>query len=312
MAETGKGAAMFWSLKIHAFTSMWVLLLAGLLPLGADAQGRRMEGSIETLAVRGNLSMLVMEPAGNVLVSTGADGVAIIDDQFAPQTPRILEAVKALSDQPVRYVFNTHWHGDHTGGNVNMAKAGATIMAHDNVRKRLEETPMRDNSKRPAEALPVITFNDKMSMYINGEHVAIFHVDEAHTDGDVIIYFTESNVLHTGDTYFKERYPYIDLNSGGSLNGYIAAVERTLMLIDEETKIIPGHGTVSNKAEYRNFLKMMKTIKANVQAEIDKGKSEEEVAVNGAVTKQYDNLGYGSGFINSERARRIFYKSLKN
>ena len=267
--------------------------------------------NIETVQLSDQVYMLLGR-GGNIGVSVGGDGIFVIDDQFAPLSSKIIAAIKAISDKPIQYLVNTHWHGDHTGGNVNMAKAGATIMAHDNVRKRLAETPLRDESMRPAEALPVITFNDKMNMYLNGEHVALFHVDKAHTDGDVLIYFTESNILHTGDTYFKERYPYIDLNSGGSLNGYIAAVERSLMLIDDDTKIIPGHGTVSNKAEYGKFLKMMKTIKGNIQAEIDKGKSEDDVAANGALTKQYDDLGYGSGFINSERARRIFYQSLKN
>jgi len=150
-----------------------------------------------------------------------------------------------------------------------------------------------------------------MSLYINGEQVAIFHVDNAHTDGDVLLYFTESNVLHTGDNYFNGGYPYIDINSGGSIDGYINAVKSALILIDDETKIIPGHGSLSNKAEYTSFLDMLETLRANIQAEIDKGKSEEDVANNDAITKHYDALGYSWSFINSEKIRRAIYKSLK-
>ncbi len=276
-----------------------------------DVRGQNMDDiTIETIKLSDNVYMLVGR-GGNIGISAGEDGVFIIDDQFAPLTEKIISAIREISDEPIRFLANTHWHGDHTGGNENMTKAGATIMAHDNVRKRLEETPTRQNTKRPKEALPVITFNDKINLHLNGEHVAIFHVENAHTDGDAMIYFTESNVLHTGDNFFKGRYPYIDINSGGSVNGYISAVERALMVIDDSTKIIPGHGTVSSKADYQQFLKMMHYLRDVVSKEIQKGKTEEEVAANTALTKMFDDQGYGTGFINSERARRIFYQSLK-
>jgi glyoxylase-like metal-dependent hydrolase (beta-lactamase superfamily II) len=252
---------------------------------------------------------MLVGQGGNIGVSAGEDGVFVIDDQFAQLTPKILEAIKALSDKPISFLANTHHHGDHTGGNVNMAKAGAKIIAHDNVRKRLLKK--RDGSMNAKEALPVITFNDKMSVYINGEQVLIFHIDNAHTDGDALLYFTESNVLHTGDTYFHKRYPYIDVNSGGSIDGYINAVKSGLMLIDDNTKIIPGHGSQSNKAEYASFLKMLETLRANVQGEIDKGKTEDEVANNSVITKTYDDLNYAWNFISSEKIKRAIYKSLK-
>ena len=191
-----------------------------------------------------------------------------------------------------------------------MTKAGATIIAHDNVLKRLE-VEQRDGTYKPKEALPVITFNDQLNIRINNESVAVFHVENAHTDGDVLLYFTESNVLHTGDTYFNGRYPYIDLNSGGSVNGYIEAAKRGLMLIDENTKIIPGHGNISNKEEYKGFLNMLDTLRTNIQKAIDNGKTEEQVKVDSSLTKTYDDLGYGTGFINSERIRLTFYNSLK-
>lgn len=272
--------------------------------LSSNAQGRFDDVTIKTTKLTKNTYMIV-GAGGNIGVSVGADGVLIIDNQFAPLTPKILEALKALSDKPLKYVMNTHHHGDHTGGNENFGNLGAIIMAHDNVKKRLEE-------KSPKIAIPVITFNDKLTVKMNGEDVLVIHVDNAHTDGDSMLYFTKSNVLHTGDTYFSKRYPYIDLNSGGSLDGYINAVKTGLMLIDENTKIIPGHGELSNKSEYETFLKMLETVKANVLAEIKAGKTEDDVAANTSITKTYDDLDYGCCFINSEKIKRTFYKDLKN
>lgn len=271
--------------------------------ISLDAQSRFDKVNIKTTPLSEHIYMLEGS-GGNIGVSIGNDGVLIIDTQFAPLTPKILDAIKALSDKPIKIVANTHHHGDHTGGNENLGNTGATIIAHDNVRKRLLE-------KSPKIALPVITFNDKLNIQINDEQVAIFHVENAHTDGDAMLYFTESNVLHTGDTFFNARYPYIDLSSGGSVDGYINAVKSGLMVVDDNTKIIPGHGALGNKTEYKTFLNMLETIKTSVLDEIKKGKTEDEVALNSSITKFYDNLGYGDHFINSEKIRRTFYKSLK-
>ncbi|SEP74097.1 Glyoxylase, beta-lactamase superfamily II [Hyunsoonleella jejuensis] len=274
-----------------------------LISLSYNAQSRFDKVTIETIKLTDNTYMLV-GAGGNIGVSIGEDGILIIDNQFAPLTDKIVAALKILSDKPVKIVMNTHHHGDHTGGNENFGNLGATIMAHDNVKKRLKE-------KSPAIALPVITFNDKLTVQMNGEAVMVIHVDNAHTDGDALLYFTESNVLHTGDTYFNGRYPYMDLKSGGSVDGYINAVKTGLMLIDENTKIIPGHGELSNKTEYETFLKMLETLKANVMAEIKKGKTEDEVASNTEITKTYDDLDYGCCYIKSEKIRRTIYRSLK-
>jgi len=260
------------------------------------------EVNIKTIPVSNNVYMLVGQ-GGNIGVSVGDDGVFVIDDQFAQLTPKILEAIKNLSDNKIQYVVNTHYHGDHTGGNANMEKVGAKIIAHDNVYKRLAEG-------NAAQGLPVITFNDKLSVHINDEEVMVFHTDNAHTDGDAMLYFTKNNVLHTGDNYFHKRYPYIDVNSGGSIDGYIDAVKMALMVIDENTKIIPGHGDLSNKAEYASFLEMLIKLRANVQVEIDKGKSEVEIVANSDITKEYDDLSYSWNFINSEKIRRAIYKGL--
>lgn len=266
--------------------------------------------TIETTKLSDHVYMLV-GAGGNIGISAGDDGVFIIDDQFAPLTPKIEAAIRKFSDKPIKFLANTHYHGDHTGGNANMQELGATIIAHDNVRHRLENSNSEAN-ETSKQGLPIITFNDKLSLYINGEKVSIFHAHHAHTDGDSFLYFNESNVLHTGDVYFNGRYPYIDLGSGGSVNGYIEAVKMGISAINDETKIIPGHGDLSNKAEYQAFLNMLEDLKSIILAEIKKEKTEDEVAADSSLTKTYDDLGYGWNFINSEKIKRTFYKSLKD
>ncbi|MEL0652747.1 MBL fold metallo-hydrolase [Algibacter sp. TI.3.09] len=286
------------------FLKLSLIIFFFLFNVSINAQSKFDKVNIKTTKLSDHIYMLEGS-GGNIGVSVGNDGVFIIDTQFAPLTPKILSAIKKLSDQPVKIVANTHHHGDHTGGNENLGDLGATIIAHENVRKRLIENSAKS-------AIPVITFNDKLNIQMNNEQVAIFHVENAHTDGDAMLYFTESNVLHTGDTFFNARYPYIDINSGGSINGYINAVKSGLMVVDNDTKIIPGHGNLSNKAEYLTFLNMLETVKAAVLKEIENGKTEDEVSANTSLTKTYDDLGYGDHFINSEKMRRTVYQSLKN
>ena len=257
---------------------------------------------VKTLKMAEHIYMLEGQ-GGNIGISVGNEGVLMIDSQFAHVTPKIREAIRALSDKPIKFLVNTHHHGDHSGGNSNIAKGNTTIIAHDNVRWRIEH--------QEKDALPVITYSDKLHIYLNGEQVLVVHFDNAHTDGDSMLYFTDSNVLHTGDVFFHERYPYIDLTSGGSVNGYIDAVKKALILIDEDTKIIPGHGRPSDKKAYQFFLSMLEDLRTKILDEIKDGKSEEEVAANTALTKAYDELGYSWNFISSEKIRRTFYRSLK-
>ncbi|TXG37494.1 MBL fold metallo-hydrolase [Seonamhaeicola maritimus] len=263
------------------------------------------EITIKTTKLTENVYMLEGQ-GGNIGVSVGDDGVLMIDSQFGRLTPKILDAIKQLSDKDITFLGNTHHHGDHTGGNANISKLGTHILAHDNVYKRIKA-----NERQSEDYLPVITFNDKMNIHFNGDTILVFHVENAHTNGDALYYFTESNVLHTGDTYFNGRYPYIDLISGGSVEGYINAIKRTLIVIDDDTKIIPGHGVLSNKKEYLAFLDMMENLRQNVQTEISSGKTEEEIIANESLTKTYDDLDYDCCFISSERIRKIFYTSLK-
>ncbi|WP_281989992.1 MBL fold metallo-hydrolase [Aquimarina aggregata] len=246
---------------------------------------------------------------GNIGVLKNEKGLFIIDDQFARLSDKILTKLKTISDQPITMVANTHFHGDHTGGNENMANQGATIFAQKNVRSRIEKN-QKEKGKFNPKSLPVITFDEGLQLYFENENINAFHVHNAHTDGDAIIYFANGNVLHMGDTFFNGRYPYIDLNSGGSIQGYIKASEKALMIANSDTKIIPGHGALATKKDLESFLTMLKTITNTIKKEVDAGKSEEEVKNNTALTSVYDAKGFGDGFINSERMRQTIYLSL--
>lgn len=295
------------------FQKITLTLVFSLFTLAAFSQQK--EVKIKVNQVAENVYMLIGQ-GGNIAISVGEDGVFMIDDQFAPLTPKILAAIKTVTDKPVKFLINTHWHGDHTGGNENMQKEGAVIVAHENVRKRMSVDQFNKERNRttpasPKEALPVVTFSKDVSFHFNDESIFIFHVHEAHTDGDAMVYFTKSNVLHMGDTYFQGKYPYIDLNSGGSTQGYIAAIKKALLLINDDTKIIPGHRNVSDKAALQSYLEMLEEIEKNILAEIKSGKSEQEVTENASLTKKYDDLNYGDWFISGKVLRRTFYRSLQ-
>lgn len=247
---------------------------------------------------------------GNIGLFIGEDAVFMIDDQFAPLTPKILEAIKKITPNKVDYLINTHWHGDHTGGNENMGKEGALIVAHNNVRKRMSMESVRRGRKIPASpkvALPVITFEKDLSFHINGDDILATHVHNAHTDGDALIYFANNNVLHTGDSFFQTGFPYIDLTSGGSIDGYIEGIQKMILITDDETKIIPGHGDVSSKADLKVYLKMLTTLKERVVTEIKKGKTLEEVQKNAEITKGYESQSW---WITEEKIRGTIYTSL--
>lgn len=249
---------------------------------------------------------------GNIGLAIGEENAFLIDDQFGPLSVKILDHVKTLTDKPVKWVLNTHWHGDHTGGNNNMAEQGAVVIAHENVRKRMSTKQDRGGGRitEPSQesALPVITFNDKMSLYLGNEKsMHAMHVNDAHTDGDSYYYFPEDNVLHMGDNFFVGRYPYIDLNSGGDVDGLISNVTMTLGMIDEETKIIPGHGQVASKTDLKEYLDVIVTLRSRVKDARDNGNSLEETQKLG-LSKEWDNT-HGQGFINSERIIEFIYKS---
>ncbi|WP_299051645.1 MBL fold metallo-hydrolase [uncultured Polaribacter sp.] len=274
-----------------------------------DVFSQKNEINIESTKLSDQIYMLKGR-GGNIGLFIGKDAVFMIDDQFAPLTPKILETIKNITTKPVSYLVNTHWHGDHTGGNENMQKEGALILAHKNVRKRMSvDQVIRGKTRKasPKEALPVITFTEDMMMHLNNDDVLISHIHNAHTDGDALVYFTNNNILHTGDAYFQGKFPYIDLNSGGSIEGYIEGIKKMIVLADDNTKILPGHGNVSNRAELIAYKNMLVTLKNRVQQKIDKGKTAEDVKKDIEITKEYSAY---SGWITEERIRETIYKSL--
>ncbi|WP_271785144.1 MBL fold metallo-hydrolase [Aquimarina algiphila] len=255
-----------------------------------------------------NIYMLTGQ-GGNIGVFKNEKGLFIIDDQFARLSDKILKNLKTISDQPVSMVINTHFHGDHTGGNENMTSQGATIFAQKNVRSRMESNQKEKGNITP-QSLPVITFDEGLQLYFNSESIKAYHVHNAYTDGDALIYFANGNVLHMGDTFFNGRYPYIDLKSGGSIQGYINASEKALLIANDDTKIIPGHGSLATKKDLEGFSRMLKEITNAIQKEIDAGKSKDDITKNTSLTATYDAKGFGDGFINSERIRQTIYMSL--
>ncbi len=219
---------------------------------------------------------------GNIAVSVGDDAVFIVDDQFAPLTPKIVAAIRTLSDKPVKFVVNTHWHFDHTGGNENFGKSGAMIVAHDNVRKRMStEQFMAAMNRReppsPKAALPVVTFNDGVTFHINGDSMVVTHVPPAHTDGDAIIHFVTANAIHMGDAFNNTGLPFIDLSSGGSVHGVITSADMAYALSNAQTKIIPGHGQVTDRNRLKAWRDAIFAARERIQAEVRAGKTIEQV-----------------------------------
>jgi cyclase len=258
---------------------------------------------------------MLMGRGGNLGVSVGDDGVFLIDDQYAPLTDKIVAAIRAISDGPIRFVINTHWHGDHTGGNENLGKTGTLIVAHDNVRRRMSVDQFIAGldlqvAASPQAALPVVTFSETVTFHLNGDELYVFHVEHAHTDGDAVIHFRESNVVHAGDIYFAGGYPFIDVSSGGSIDGTIAAVDQVLALVDDDTAIIPGHGELSNKAELSEYRAMLAGVRDAIAAEIAKGASVDEV-VAARPTAPWDEQ-WGSAWTNPEQFTRHVYSDLSN
>lgn len=250
---------------------------------------------------------------GNIGASIGDDGVFLVDDQYAPLTEHIRAAVAAISDLPIRFVVNTHWHEDHTGGNERMGEAGAIIVAHENVRERLSTEQFVAFSDRhydpsPVGALPVITFTDAVTFHWNGDANHAFHVENAHTDGDAVIHFREANVLHAGDVYWNGVYPFIDISSGGSIDGMIAAVDRLLELVDADTRIIPGHGPLSSVEELRTYRWMLLASRERVAALMAERKTREEI-IAARPTAEFDEA-WGQWFIRPEQWVGFVYDGL--
>ncbi|PYQ62696.1 MAG: MBL fold metallo-hydrolase [Acidobacteria bacterium] len=296
--------------------STCVRLLAGLalvavVPLTAPAMAQQQDFSkveIKVVPAAGNIYML-QGAGGNIGVSAGSDGILIVDDQFAPLAEKIRAALKGINQGKLKFVLNTHWHGDHTGGNATFG-AEAPIIAQENVRKRLM-TPQHIRGENippsPAEALPVVTFQESVTVYFNGEEIRVIHYPHGHTDGDSVIFFTKSNVVHMGDDFFAGRFPFVDLESGGSVQGVTAGVEKVLAQIPADAKVIPGHGPLSTVADLKAYHHMLIETTAIVQKQIKAKKTLAQIQADGLAAEWKD---WGSGFIDTKTWIETIYNSL--
>ena len=258
-----------------------------------SAQDRKVE--FTTIQLSDTVYMLT-GAGGNVGISTGEDGLYIIDDQLKPITTQLLQAIRKINNKPIRFVINTHYHGDHTGGNETIGNAGAVIISHDNIRKRMatKQVSIFMNSTTPPyakEALPVVTFNDRISLHLNGETATAYHVANGHTDGDSIIHFPVSNVIHMGDMYFNGRYPYVDLDAGGSVQGMVAAADLALSMADDSTRIIPGHGPLAMTEDLKSYRDMLIQASTNVQVLIDQDMDLQQIIAAEPTSEWDESLG---------------------
>lgn len=298
-------------MKIKKFFFTFTIVIISILSM--NAQDKEVVITVDTLSQ--NVYMLTGQ-GGNIGIYVGETKVFMIDDQFDRLSDKIKTSITSLTNKPIATLFNTHMHGDHSGGNANFNTNDVTLVAHDNVRERIKTNQQVKLDKQEitaayfAKMLPEVTFSDDITFHVDNETIMAFHVHNAHTDGDAMVYFMNNNVLHMGDTYFSGRYPFIDLKSGGSVPGYIDAHKKALLLINGDTKIIPGHGRPSNKGELENYVTMLEDIQTKVQAAIDAGASLDDVKANIDLTKTYDEI-HGNGYINPERLRETFYNSLK-
>jgi len=293
-----------------------LLVVIGISLVAGAAYGQQQDFdkvTIKTTKITEGVYMLEGS-GGNIGLSVGDDGVVVIDDEFAPLTPKIQAAIAAITPKPIKFVLNTHWHGDHTGGNENMAAAGAVIIAHDNVRKRMSVEQFIELMKRkvpasPPKALPIVTFSTDVTLHLNGEDLHVISAGPAHTDGDAIVVFPKAKVVHMGDCFMTISYPFVDLGSGGNFDGFVAAADKVLGMADDSFKIIPGHGALSGKADLKSWRDMLATIRTRVKKQADAGKTL-EVIQKAKLTAEWDDK-WGKDFIKPDQIVEFAFKALK-
>jgi cyclase len=278
-----------------------LIAFASLYATAADDRWAKVE--IKVIPVTDGIYMLT-GAGGNIGVSYGSDGMLLIDDQFEPLAPKIKAALKTIGDETPTFLLNTHYHGDHTGGNVQFGE-DSIIMAHHNVRIRL----LNDTEGNfPKQALPVITYENNVSIHFNDEKVDLIHAPSGHTDGDTMVHFNTSNVLHMGDNFFNHRFPYVDIDAGGSVDGLITAIDHMLSIMNNETKVIAGHGELGNKTDLALYLVMLKETSTTVKQSIADGKTESDILSTG-LDQKWDS--WGDHFISTEMWLKTLHASYK-
>lgn len=291
------------------------LILAAVFTISLSFSGQvnaQQEVKVNIVSLTDNISMLSAK-GGNVGVLVGQDGTFVIDDQFAPLSEKLMAAIKQIGGDTPRFLINTHYHGDHTGGNENFANAGAMIVSHDNVRKRLQSgyTLKAFNKTAPpasAKALPVVTYSKNMHFHINQEEISLVFVPNAHTDGDSFVHFVNANIIHAGDTFFNGFYPFIDAEHGGSLQGMITAADKILALSNAQTKIIPGHGKLANQAELQAYRGMLATALGVLKKLKDQGLSLDEAILKQPL--QALDAQWGGKMFSSDRWIKLVYATI--
>ena len=282
----------------------------GIAAASAQQQPDFSKVEIKVTKVAGTVYML-QGYGGNIGVSVGEDGILIVDDQFAPLADKIKAALKGISDKPVKFVLNTHWHFDHTGGNPQFGET-APIIAHENVRTRLQsggniKAFNMEIPPAPKAALPVVTFADKVTIHINGEDIRAIHFPKGHTDGDIVVFFPRSNVVHMGDDFFSGMFPFVDLDSGGSVQGLIADIAQIIPMLPPDVKVIPGHGPLSTLDDLKKFEDMLRGASAAVAAAIKQGKTLDQMKKENVLTNYAE---WGKGMLNADRFTEILYNDL--
>lgn len=297
--------------NIFAILGSLVIFLASMSFLYA-MEPAEVQVGVEKLS--GNLYMLPDSGGnGNTVVLSGGDGVLMIDTKSGNAVDKLLDNIAALSEKPIRFAVITHWHFDHVGGNEKVAKTVAAIIAHENVRKQMSmahdmEMLHTKVPPSPETARPLVTFTRQMTFHMNGENVKVFHIGPGHTDGDAVIYFKNANAIHMGDLYFEGLYPYIGIYSGGSINSMIKVINQILPMIDEKTKVVPGHGPLSNKAKLQQYVSMLTAIRDNVRRLMLKGQTMEEV-IAAKPTRAFDEK-WGNGFLPPNQFAKLVYMDL--
>lgn len=289
----------------------WAALVTVALAMPAKAQDFE-NARIETVPVAEGLHML-RGVGGNLALASGPDGALLVDDQYAPMHEKILAAVREITTEPVRFVVNTHWHGDHTGGNERLGRTGAVIVAHENVRQRMSagqflEVFGRQVPPAPPGALPVVTFGDGVTFHWNGEEIVVRHVAAAHTDGDAVVWFRKADAVHAGDLVFHGSYPFIDVQSGGSIAGMIAGVDQLLAEAGPATKIIPGHGALADRAALEAYRKLLVTTRTRVRDAIGRELTADALVAEAPLAEFEER--WGGGFLSAEQFLRIVYADL--
>lgn len=290
-----------------------IFVFSGFAAVYAEEQVDKFKDiNIESIQVRDGIYMLTGQ-GGNIGVFAGEDGVFMIDDQFAPLTDKIKKAIANISTKPIRFLINTHWHFDHTGGNENLGKEDVVIVAHNNVRQRMSKDNFIKAFNKmvpaaPEVALPVITFNDTVSFHLNKQEIEVVHQANAHTDGDSVVYFKSANVIHAGDVFFNGLYPFIDSQANGSVNGVIRAVDKILAAADDKTQIIPGHGPLGDKKSLKQYRHMLVTARDRLQKHMEKGKNLEQI-IDLKPLADFDK-NWGNGFLSPDVFLKILYAAM--